>query len=60
MSDDQLFGVVASVALLVFLLGRGGLVRDPRRRRYAELAAIGIVLAAIVYAGFMSLAWFLG
>ncbi len=60
MSDDQLFGVIASVALLVFLLGRGGMVRNPRQRRYAELAALGIVIAAILYAGFRSLAWFLG
>jgi hypothetical protein len=56
--DDQLFGVIASVAVLIFLLGRGRFVRGTRRR-YAQLAALGIVLAAILYAGFMSLAWFL-
>jgi hypothetical protein len=59
LTDDQLFGVIASVAVLVFLLGRGGMVRNPQQRRYAQLAALGIVLAAILYAGFRSLAWFL-
>ena len=58
MTDDQLFGVIASVAVLIFLLGRGRFVHGTRRR-YAQLAALGIVLAAILYAGFMSLAWFL-
>ena len=58
MTDDQLFGVIASVAVLIFLLGRGRFVRSAHRR-YAQLAALGIVLAAILYAGFMSLAWFL-
>jgi hypothetical protein len=58
LTDDQLFGVIASVAVLIFLLGRGTFVRGAHRR-YAQLAALGIVLAAILYAGFMSLAWFL-
>jgi hypothetical protein len=59
--DDQhqLFGVVASLALLVWLLGRG-VVRDERRRRMAEMAAFGLVGAAMLYAAFMSLAHFLG
>ena len=35
MRDDQLFGLIASVALLVWLLGRG-VSPDPRRRRQAE------------------------
>lgn len=59
MSDDQIFGVVASVALLVWLVGRGT-ARDPRRRRAMELAALGLVGAALVYALFMSAAYFLG
>ena len=59
MDENRIFGVVASVALLAWLLGRG-VVRDPRRRRYAEMAAYGLVGAALLYAGFMSLAYFLG
>lgn len=59
LSDDKIFGVVASVALLVWLVGRGT-ARDPRRRRAMELAALGLVGAALVYAVFMSAAHFLG
>ena len=44
MRDDQLFGVIASVALLVWLLGRG-VLPGPRRRRQAELAAFGLIAA---------------
>jgi hypothetical protein len=33
---------------------------DPRRRRMAEMAALGLVGAALVYALFMSVAYFLG
>jgi hypothetical protein len=33
---------------------------DPRRRRMAEMAALGLVGAALVYALFMSAAYFLG
>jgi hypothetical protein len=59
LDENQLFGVVASLALLVWLLGRG-VVRDPRRRRHAEMAAYVLVGAALLYAAFMSLAHFLG
>lgn len=58
MDEGQFFGVVASLALLVYLLGRG-ILRDPRQRRLAETAALGLVGAAILYAAFQSLAWFL-
>lgn len=59
MAQEQFFGVIASLALLVWLLGRG-IVRDPRRRQLAETAAMGLVGAAILYAAFQSLAYFLG
>ncbi len=59
MDDNQVFGVVASLALLVWLLGRG-ILRDSRQRRYAEMAAYGLVGAALLYAVVMSLAHFLG
>ena len=58
LSDDQIFGVIASASLLVWLVGRGMAV-DPRRRRIAEMAALGLVGAALVYALFMSAAYFL-
>jgi len=49
MRDDQLFGLIASVALLIWLLGRG-MLPNPRRRRQAEAVALGLVGAGIVYA----------
>ena len=57
MRDDQIFGVIAMVALLVWLLGRG-MLPDPRRRRQAEMAALGLVGAGIVYALVQTIAWF--
>jgi len=59
MRDDQIFGVIASVALLVWLLGRG-VLPDPRRRRQAEIVAIGLIGVGIVYALVQTLAWFKG
>jgi hypothetical protein len=57
MRDDQIFGVIAMVALLVWLLGRG-MLPDPRRRRQAEMVALGLVGAGIVYALVQTIAWF--
>jgi hypothetical protein len=57
MRDDQIFGVIAMVALLVWLLGRG-MLPDPRRRRQAEIVALGLVGAGIVYALVQTIAWF--
>jgi hypothetical protein len=57
MRDDQIFGAVAMVALLVWLLGRG-MLPDPLRRRQAEMVALGLVGAGIVYALVQTIAWF--
>jgi hypothetical protein len=57
MRDDQIFGAVAMVALLVWLVGRG-ILPDPRRRRQAEMVALGLVGAGIVYALVQTIAWF--
>ena len=57
MSEEQIFGVVASLSLLIWLLGRG-IVPDPRRRRQAELVALGLVGAGIAYALFQAVLWF--
>jgi hypothetical protein len=57
MSEEQIFGIVASLSLLIWLLGRG-IVPDPRRRRQAELIALGLVGAGIVYALFQNVLWF--
>ena len=59
MRDDQIFGVIASVALLVWLLGRG-MASDPRRRRQVEIAAFGLIAAGILYALVRTVAWFAG
>jgi hypothetical protein len=56
-SDQQIFSVVASLALLVWLLGRG-MLPDRRRRRQAELAAIGVIGVGIVYALVQTVIWF--
>jgi hypothetical protein len=57
--DDQLFGVIASVALLIWLLGRG-VLPSPRRRRQAEAITLGLVGAGIVYAVLKSVVWWRG
>ena len=59
MRDDQLFGLIASVALLIWLLGRG-MLPNPRRRRQAEAVALGLVGAGIVYAVVKSVIWWRG
>ncbi len=55
MRDDQIFGVIASVALLVWLLGRrrGGDVH----RRWPELVALIVIGAGILYAILQWLLW---
>lgn len=57
MREDQIFGVVASVALLVWLVGRG-MVVDPRRRRQLEALALGLVAAGILFALVRTVIWF--
>jgi hypothetical protein len=59
MRDDQIFGVIASLALLIWLLGRG-VLPEPRRRRQAEIAAIGLIGAGILYALVRTVAWLSG
>ncbi|MEK0082643.1 hypothetical protein [Benzoatithermus flavus] len=57
MRDDQLFGLIAMVALLVWL-GRA-YVPEPRRRQ-AEIAALGLVAVGIALALIRSAIWFAG
>lgn len=57
MRDDQLFGAVASLALLIWLLGRG-FSSDPKWRRRIEALALGLVAAAILYAVSRTIMWF--
>ena len=59
MREDQLFGVVAGVALLIWLIGRG-MIADPRWRRQAEVVALGLVAAGILFALVRTVAWFIG
>jgi hypothetical protein len=56
MRDDQIFGTIALVALLIWLLGRG-VGTDPRRRRLAEVTAIGLIAAGLLYALVRTVAW---
>ena len=56
MRDDQIFGLIASAALMVWLLGRGALPNH-RHRRLAELAAIGLIGGGIFYALVQTLIW---
>jgi predicted MFS family arabinose efflux permease len=59
MRDDQLFGVVAAAALLIWLGGRR-LLPEPRARRQAEILALVIVAAGILYALVRTFLWFGG
>jgi hypothetical protein len=56
MREDQLFGVVAGAALLIWLVGRG-MARDPRRRRQMGAVALGLVVAGIAFALFRTVVW---
>ncbi len=56
MDDERLFGLVAGLALLIWLAGRSTL--PGRLGRNAELLAFGLVGAGIVYALFQTLLWF--
>jgi hypothetical protein len=56
MSDDQIFGVVASLALLIWLLS--GRMVPARHRRTALYAAFGILGAGMLYALYQTLLWF--
>lgn len=56
MGEERLFGLVALLALLIWLLaGRGAPVRH---RRALEYLAYGILAAGILYALFLTAAWF--
>lgn len=55
MRDDQIFGVIASMALLLWLLGRrrsGG-----TGQRWPELAALALIGVGILYAVIQWLLW---
>lgn len=57
MRDDQIFGLVASAALLIWLLGRR-VLPSPYHER-AELFALGLVAAGILYALYRTMLWFM-
>jgi hypothetical protein len=56
MRDDQLFGVVASLALLIWLGSRRFLTGPGARR--AEMLALVLVVAGIAYALIRTAIWF--
>lgn len=58
MTDQQIFGLVASLSLLVWLLS--GRMVPPRHRRAALLAAYGILGAGLLYAVFQTARWLAG
>ena len=58
MREDQLFGLVAGAALLIWLIGRGT-ASNSRRRRQLEMVALGVIVAGILYALLRTLIWFL-
>ena len=59
MREDQIFGVVAGLAMLIWLVGRG-MLADPRRRRQAEAVALGLVGAGIAFALVRAALWAAG
>ena len=59
MREDQLFGLIASSALLIWLLGRNAAPGRLWRRR-AEIVALAMVGLAIVYAMLRAIIHFLG
>ncbi len=58
MREDQIFGVVAGLSLLVWLIGRG-MIANPHRRRQAEAVALGLVVAGLAFALARTALWFL-
>ena len=59
MREDQLFGLIASSALLIWLLGRNVAPGRPWRRR-TELVALAMVGLAILYALLRAIIHFTG
>jgi hypothetical protein len=57
MRDDQLFAFIASLALLIWLGGRRFLPSAQARRR-AEMFALILIGAGIVYALIRTVIWF--
>lgn len=49
MTDDRLFSLVALLAILIWLVGRG-ILPNPRHRRLATTAALVLIGAGVVYA----------
>lgn len=58
MDDSQIFGLIASLALLIWLLG--GRAVPARHRHAATYAALGIVGAGILYALWQTMLWYAG
>ena len=56
-AGDQLFGLMAGVALLLWLVGRGA-APDLRWRRRAELLAVSLVALGIFFAVLRSIILF--
>ena len=59
MRDDQLFGLMAGMALLLWLVGRTA-ASNLRWRRRAELSAFVLIALGILYAVLRSIIFFLG
>ncbi len=55
MRDDQIFGVIAGAALLIWLLARGRFAH-PRHRRFLEVGSFALLAAGMLYA---LVSWFL-